>query len=249
MKKRRYLLISDIHSNEEALKAVLSSVARRKYESVICLGDVIGYGGSPNRVTEKIRKIPNLRIIRGNHDKVMLDDNFMFNFNNSAKIAITWTKNVLSKQNLEFIKSLPKGPIEVEKGILICHGAPFDEDYYIFSDYDAYQVFENYDFDVCFFGHTHYPCMFIYSNEGIIYKSLRGEYFEEVLNKNLRYMINPGSVGQPRDRNPLASYAEYYVETRKFVLKRVPYDIEKAYQKIKKANLPESLGARLRLGT
>lgn len=248
-KRRRYLIISDIHSNEEALSAVLRTIARRSYEAILCLGDIIGYGASPNKVTTKIRKLPNLKIVRGNHDKVMANQSFMANFNNSARTAIIWTQANLDKTNLEFIASLPKGPLEIEKGLIICHGSPFDEDYYLFSEFDAYQVFERDNFNICFFGHTHFPGIFIQTESGITFKNLRGDYHEEVLKKEFRYLINPGSIGQPRDRNPLASFAEYYPETRRFVLKRVPYDIEKAAQKIIKANLPENLAHRLKFGT
>ncbi|MFB3851473.1 MAG: metallophosphoesterase [Acidobacteriota bacterium] len=248
-KRRRYLIISDIHANEEALSAVLRSVSRRRYEAIICLGDLIGYGASPNKVTERIRKLDNLKIIRGNHDKVMENEVYMSNFNNSAKIAVKWTKENLEKNNLEYIASLPKGPLEIEEGVIMCHGSPIDEDYYLFSEFDAYQVFERFNFNICFFGHTHYPCIFAQTEAGIVFKNLRGDYYEEVLKKDCRYLINPGSIGQPRDRNPLASFAEYYPETRRFVLRRIPYDINKAAQKILKAKLPENLAHRLRLGT
>jgi len=248
-KRKRYLIISDIHSNEEAFFAVLRTIARRRYEAILCLGDIIGYGASPNKVTTKVRKLPGLKIIRGNHDKVMANESHMANFNNSAKTAIMWTKTILNRENLEYISSLPKGPLEIEKGLIICHGSPFDEDYYLFSEFDAYQVFERRDFNICFFGHTHFPCIFVQTNSGIIFKNLRGDYHEEILKKEYRYLINPGSIGQPRDRNPQASFAEYYPETRRFVLRRIPYDIEKAAQKIIKAKLPENLANRLRLGT
>ncbi|MCX7829771.1 MAG: metallophosphatase family protein [Acidobacteria bacterium] len=248
-KKRRYLIISDIHANEEAFNAVLRTVARRRYEAVLCLGDIIGYGASPNKVTSKVKKLNNLKIIRGNHDKVMENEAYMANFNNSAKIAVMWTKNNLEKSNLEYIASLPKGPLEIEEGTIICHGSPFDEDYYLFSEFDAYQVFERFNFDICFFGHTHFPCLFIQTETGIIFKNLRGDYYEEVLKKGYRYLINPGSIGQPRDRNPQASFAEYYPETKRFVLRRIPYDIDKSAQKILKAKLPENLANRLRNGT
>jgi predicted phosphodiesterase len=247
--KRRYLVISDIHSNEEALSTVLRCVSRRRYDGVLCLGDVVGYGAGPNPVTLKIRNMKEIRIVRGNHDKAVADASSMHSFNNSAKTAAQWTKKQLSKANFNFISSLPKGPVEVEKGLLICHGSPLDEDYYLFSEFDAYQVFENAEFKVCFFGHTHYPCIFKQSPDGISFSYLRGESHEEVLDKNSRYLINPGSVGQPRDRNPFTSFAEYYPESRRFIFRRLSYDIEKAASKILKAGLPENLGARLRVGT
>ncbi len=249
MVRRRYLLISDIHSNEEALSAVLRAVARKKYDSVLCLGDLVGYGGSPNQVIRRIQKIKNLKIVRGNHDKAVIDSSLMANFNNSAKVAVKWTISTLTKENLNYLKKLSKGPMEIEKGLIVCHGSPIDEDYYLFSEFDAYQAFESFNFDVCFFGHTHYPCMFSLTEKGVVFSHLRGNYYEETLKKGVRYLINPGSVGQPRDRNPQSSFAEYYPETRKFVFRRIDYDIEKAKRKILKENLPESLANRLEIGS
>jgi len=247
--KKRYLILSDIHSNEEALSAVLRCLARRRYDGILCLGDLVGYGASVNPVVHRIKCMKEIRIVRGNHDKAVADTASMHSFNNSAKTAAMWTRKHLSKANLSFISSLPKGPVEVEKGLMICHGSPADEDYYLFSEFDAYQVFENFDFNVCFFGHTHYPCIFKQNREGVTFSYLRGELQEEILEKDARYLINPGSVGQPRDRNPLSAFAEYYPETRRFVFRRVPYDIEKSSAKILKAGLPENLASRLRVGT
>lgn len=249
MAKKRYLILSDIHSNEEALGAVLRCVARRRYDGVLCLGDLVGYGASPNPVVHKIKGMKELRIVRGNHDKAVADTAATQSFNNSAKTAAMWTRKHLTKANLNYVSSLPKGPVEVDKGLLICHGSPLDEDYYLFSEFDAYQVFENAAFRVCFFGHTHYPCVFKQNRDGITFSYLRGELHEEVLEKDARYLINPGSVGQPRDRNPFSAFAEYYPETRRFIFRRVAYDIDKSAAKIMKAGLPENLGARLRVGT
>ena len=249
MAKKRFLIFSDIHSNEEALSAVMRTVSRRRYDSVLCLGDLVGYGASPNSVATRVRKIQNLKIVRGNHDKVIADPSLMTNFNNSAKTAVIWTKSRLNKTNYDYVSSIPKGPLEIEKGIFICHGSPLDEDYYLFSEFDAYQVFERFEFNICFFGHTHYPCIFKQAKEGVTFSYLRGDYHEEILRKDSRYLVNPGSVGQPRDRNPYATFAEFYPETRRFIFRRVPYDIEKAAQKILKAKLPENLASRLRVGT
>lgn len=249
MAKKRYLILSDIHSNEEALGAVLRCVSRRRYDGVLCLGDLVGYGANPNQVVHKIRYMKDVKVVRGNHDKAIADASSMQSFNNSAKTAAMWTRKHLSKGNLNYVSALPKGPLEIDAGLLICHGSPLDEDYYLFSEFDAYQVFENAAFRVCFFGHTHYPCIFKQNKDGITFNYLRGELHEEVLEKDARYLINPGSVGQPRDRNPFSAFAEYYPETRRFIFRRVAYDIEKASVKILKAKLPENLAARIKVGT
>ncbi len=249
MANRRYLIISDIHSNMEALSAVLRAVSRRRYDKVICLGDLVGYGANPDVVVNRLRKIPRMVIVRGNHDKVAAGLATSENFNSAAKRSAEWTASKLSKENLGFLRRLPQGPVNLGEGITICHGTIVDEDAYLFSDYDAYEIFKSCDFEVCFFGHSHYPCAFKQLNGVIEFLQFKGDSPEIILEKGARILINPGSVGQPRDRNPLASFGEYYPESRRFVLKRISYCVEKARMKIIKAGLPENLGNRLLAGT
>ncbi len=249
MANRRFLIISDVHANMEALSAVLRAVSRRRYDKAICLGDLVGYGANPDGVVSRLRKIPRMVIVRGNHDKVAAGLASPENFNAAAKRSAEWTASKLSKENLAFLRRLPQGPVELGEGITICHGTMVDEDAYLFSDYDAYEIFKCCAFDVCFFGHSHYPCAFKQAGGSIEFIQLRGESHELILEKGARILINPGSVGQPRDRNPLASFGEYYPDSRRFVLKRVSYAMEKARMKIIKAGLPENLGNRLLAGT
>jgi diadenosine tetraphosphatase ApaH/serine/threonine PP2A family protein phosphatase len=155
----------------------------------------------------------------------------------------------LTKPNREFLSRLPKGPREVLPGVWIAHGSFVDEDTYMFSDFDAYQAFETGSFKVCFFGHTHYPIVFVQTAAGIDAVPLDGSMKELILEPQARYLINPGSVGQPRDRDPRAGFAEFYPESRRVVFYRVDYNAQEAAQKITRSGLPENLGNRLLVGT
>jgi predicted phosphodiesterase len=247
--RKRYLVLSDIHANQQALEAVFRMIRRRRYDAVLCLGDLVGYGANPNPVVSRIRRINNLQIVRGNHDKVCCGLESANNFNSSAKMAAQWTFQHLRRENLDFLVHLPKGPLEIEPGLFIAHGSIPDEDAYLFSDFDAFHVFESSPFQVCFFGHTHFPAVFQQSVAGVEYIPLRGDVVEIQLNPGARYLINPGSVGQPRDRNPKAAFAEFYPNPGRLVVRRIEYDTATAAERIRKAGLPESLANRLALGT
>jgi predicted phosphodiesterase len=247
--KTRYLILSDIHSNLEALEAVFRAVQRRHYDRVLCMGDLVGYGASPNPVVSRLRKTRNLVVVRGNHDKVCCGLEDGSNFNSAARTAALWTLHHLRPENREFLLKMPQGPREVAPGIWIAHGSFTDEDAYLFSDFDAFQSFEAGPFQVCFFGHTHFPSVFKRVEDGVEFCPLKGDAAELLLDPSARYMINPGSVGQPRDRNPKASFAEYYPDSRRLVLRRVAYDVAGAGAKIKRAGLPENLANRLAVGT
>lgn len=249
MPRRRYLILSDIHANLEALSAVLRSVVRRRYDAVFCLGDLVGYGASPDVVVARVRRLPGLVAVRGNHDKVVAGHSSAENFNLSARKAAEWTASRLSRESLAFLRGLPQGPVHPVDGILLCHGSVTDEDAYLFSDYDAQESFHAARFQVGFFGHTHFPCVFRQGPDGVDFAPLKGESVELELDPASRYLINPGSVGQPRDRNPMASYAEYYPDTHRLVLRRLAYDTTFSREKILKAKLPENLGNRLLVGT
>jgi predicted phosphodiesterase len=245
----RYLILSDIHSNDEALSAVLARVQRRKYDRIAILGDFVGYGADPNSVIEKVARIRKRKaMIRGNHDKVVCGFDAGELFNPIALKAARWTTERLSPSNLRFLEQLPIGPIDVDGAFVICHGSPRDEDAYIFSDYDAYLNFTFSDASVCFFGHSHIPSMFTLRPHGIRVDVVRGKRVRIRLRKGYRYLINPGSIGQPRDRDPDASFAFYDSTEHAVTFERVRYDVEKARDKIRSAGLPGMLGDRLRMG-
>jgi predicted phosphodiesterase len=246
---QRYLLLSDVHSNLEALEAVLRTVRRRRYDAVLCMGDLVGYGANPEQVLGRVRKMPRLTIVRGNHDKVCCGLERGEDFNASARASAQWTASRLRPESREHLRSLPKGPASVAPDTVICHGSVTHEDRYLFSDFDAYEAFEYAEFRICFFGHTHIPCVFQKNDRGIEVWPLKGDLVEVSLDPGSRYLINPGSVGQPRDRTPKASFGEFYPESNRFVLRRVEYDVEKAARKILRAGLPPNLANRLKVGS
>ncbi len=248
MAKTRYLILSDIHANQEALEAVLRAVSRRSYDAVLCMGDLVGYGASPNPVVRRLRQFKHLVAVRGNHDKVCSGIEDGHNFNTAARQAALWTLKKLRPENRTFLLELPKGPREAAPGLWIAHGSIPEEDAYLFSDFDAYQVFEAHPFRVCFFGHTHFPMAFRHAGTGIELLPVKGDEFELEVDPAFRYLINPGSVGQPRDRNPKASFAEYSPGNGRLVVRRVPYDVASAAARIKRAGLPDNLANRLALG-
>ena len=245
----RYLILSDIHSNDEALAAVLARVRRKKFDKVVVLGDFVGYGANPNQVVERIRKIKREKImIRGNHDKVVVRAETGDLFNSVALEAARWTENRLTSSSRKYIESLPMGPMLVDGDFAVCHGSPLDEDAYIFSDIDAYLNFQQGAWKVCFFGHSHIPSVFTLERHAIRVEVVRGERNKLALDPRKRYLINPGSIGQPRDRNPHAAYAIFDAKERLVFFDRVSYDVGRAREKILRAGLPAMLGERLPLG-
>jgi predicted phosphodiesterase len=244
----RYLILSDIHANWEALEAVLAD-ARRKYDSIVCLGDVVGYGADPDVVTEWVRQNAAVTI-RGNHDKACAGLEDLEWFNPVARLSALWTMQSTKPQNIAWLGKLPKGPAQVN-GFQIMHGSPLDEDEYLISDQDARQVAPYMDTAVCCFGHTHLQGGFLAHRNGIRRLSKPApEYADLALQLDLdsQYLINPGSVGQPRDNDPRAAYAIYNPAQRLITYHRVPYDIEGAQRKIRAAGLPDVLAMRLEVG-
>ena len=245
----RYLILSDMHANWHAFEAVLRRARRKRFDAVLVLGDLVGYGAAPNQVVEAVRRLgPRLFTVRGNHDKVVSGIDTGANFNQTALAAAQWTATRLTPANLRYVRELPQGPVQIEPGLAICHGSPLDEDTYVFSDVDAWEIFSNFPMPVTFFGHTHIPSLFSLEGRMLGVRALRGRTGTVHLQPNGRYLVNPGSIGQPRDRDPRASYMTYDSERRIVRWHRVEYPIEEAQRRIRKAGLPGSLADRLALG-
>jgi len=244
----RYLILSDIHSNKEALGAVLSFMRRKPWDKAVFLGDLVGYGANPNQAVDTLRSLKPFVGIRGNHDKVCsgLEDGELFN--RIALEAAMWTRKKLTRTNLQWLRGLPEGPVLVDDTFAIAHGTPIDEDAYIFGEIEALNVFRNTTFPICFFGHSHFPVIFALSPDAITTVLTVAPSFRFRLREGVRYLINPGSIGQPRDGNPLASFALYDSETRMVSIHRIPYRVVDAQQKILKAGLPRPLADRLAIG-
>jgi len=243
-----YLIFTDIHGNLEAFLAVLRFIQKRKIDHYVFLGDLVGYGASPNEIVQKVRAFKPLSIIRGNHDKAVCGLDSIQTFNPIAASAIHWSRENILKKNLDFLCSLKKGPVIIDDHIMLCHGAPFDEDHYIFGEFDAAEAFTHITTPLCFFGHTHFPFIYFEKDNQIDGNFLQENSSELKLEKGVKYLINPGSVGQPRDRNSRAAFAIYDSSARKIKFFRIEYDIKEAQRKIRAAGLPAALAERLNLG-
>lgn len=243
----RYLVLSDIHANLEALEAVLRN-ARDLWDRVVVLGDLVGYGADPDAVVEAIMGLSPVAVIRGNHDKAASGVEDASNFNPAARAAALWTTNALTDGHRAFLRDLPAGPLLVDETIEICHGSPFDEDFYIFDGDDAWRALESTRANLCFFGHTHVALAFLRS--GNVFEAVVPDTAETVIQvqNGRRLLVNPGSVGQPRDGDPRAAYALYDSGQGVVTLRRVAYAVERAQQKILAAGLPRALAQRLATG-
>jgi diadenosine tetraphosphatase ApaH/serine/threonine PP2A family protein phosphatase len=243
-----YLVLSDIHANLDALDAVLSSV-EGQWDRLLVLGDLVGYGGEPNGVIERIRTLDPLVVIRGNHDKAACGIDDASNFNQIAKYAALWTGEVLTADNREYLRALPSGPVMIDERVEICHGSPFDEDHYIFDGDDAERAVEASERQLCLFGHTHLPVVFKTYGYGFDGFVPEGDAPVRIaLESGLRYLVNPGSVGQPRDGDARAAFALYWPDIFTLELRRVPYAVDAAQRRIITAGLPASLASRLAVG-
>jgi diadenosine tetraphosphatase ApaH/serine/threonine PP2A family protein phosphatase len=253
----RLLLISDIHANLEALEACLA--AAPTHDRVVNLGDVVGYNASPNEVCERVIAM-GAPVVRGNHDRACSGMTDIKEFNPVAAISAYWTRTALTPEHLEWLRELPQGPMRINRipGVEFVHGSPLDEDEYLLTTATAD---DNLDLPghapLIFFGHTHIQGGFI--GEGgesrpfrPAYDSMEGAVeYTMWLTPGERYLINPGSIGQPRDSDWRSAFALYETNggpLSSVTFYRIPYDIEKAQQHILSAQLPERLAARLKLG-
>lgn len=247
----RYLIIADMHGNWDALVTVFEDAGTQGYDQVLVLGDLVGYGATPNEIVEEIGRIERpVHVIRGNHDKVVAGIDDGLNFNPTALEAARWTTEALTEANLSFVRNLPQGPVRVQDGLLVCHGSLLDEDEYLLAALDAVESLHSVEDHLVFFGHTHIPSKFAYREEdgNVDVAVLEGEEVIVPLEEGVRYMLNPGSVGQPRDRDPRAGYMIYDTDTERVTLRRLEYPIEQAQERIRAAGLPDILADRLAIG-
>jgi diadenosine tetraphosphatase ApaH/serine/threonine PP2A family protein phosphatase len=251
----RYLILSDIHANLEALEAVLDAAPDGTWDHAVVLGDLVGYGASPNQVIELVRELNPIAVIRGNHDKAACGIEDGSNFNHVARVAALWTSESLTADNREYLRALPMGPVTIDDQVEICHGSPFDEDHYIFDTEDARRALDAGERLLCLFGHTHLPVIFRHIQrsqpEGDMYDGFLPDGSADsllALEPDVRYMVNPGSVGQPRDGDPRAAFAIFDSTGPEVTLRRVHYPVDAAQRRIIGAGLPASLANRLAVG-
>lgn len=245
----RLLILSDIHANVDAFDAVLAAAPRDTWERAVVLGDLVGYGAEPNAVIERVLALEPLSVIRGNHDKAVCRLSEAGDFNHVARTAAMWTAATLTPEHKMYLERLPAGPMSIDDGLEICHGAPFDEDHYVFDFADAARALDAAARPLCLFGHTHLPVIYRRTAEGDAGTIPQGDAdLTLTLSPQARYLVNPGAVGQPRDGDPRAAFALYDSEAGTLTLRRVEYPVELAQRRIFDAGLPASLAHRLALG-
>jgi diadenosine tetraphosphatase ApaH/serine/threonine PP2A family protein phosphatase len=231
----RIAIISDIHSNFEALASAISQIDALYVDEIFCLGDIIGYGPYPNECMNLVRERCTA-VVKGNHDSGLTGETPLAHFNQYGRSAITWTQKQISGDNLKYLKELPL--VSVQDDVTLVHASPLKPEMwtYVIAWPDAQECFKAFETSLCFIGHTHVP---VIVGEDSSINSFR---------KGSRYLINVGSIGQPRDGNPYASFG--LLDTEKWIYEniRVAYDVEKTADAISRAKLPEFLGKRLFLG-
>lgn len=237
----RVLVISDIHANLTALEAVLQDAGA--YDAVWCLGDIVGYGPDPNQCIERVGGLPNLICLIGNHDAAALGQIDLESFNHEARLSAYWSRSVLTEENLQFLRGLHDKVIVDQ--VTLTHGSPRNPVWeYLLDSYSAAVNFTYFDTQLCFVGHTHLPIIYFAPNGKA---HIEWQIVQELQPIQLRHraILNPGSVGQPRDHDPRASYAIFYPGENVWEPHRVEYDIESVKERIYQAGLPHRHGLRL----
>lgn len=240
----RTAVISDIHSNWEALRAVWARIMELDCDEFFCLGDIVGYGARPVECLNHLIEF-GATCIQGNHDALVADGSLGLNFNEHSLKAVEHNRLLLNSQHLEFLNALPTR-LEPQPGVILAHGSPDDRDRYLLYRQDFRQVsaalYRDGGPGLCFFGHTHVTMSF--DGDGFISK----DKTKVLVDKLDMMLFNPGSVGQPRDGDPRASFLYWDKEENTINFERVEYDVEKTREEILAAGLPERLGDRLRAG-
>ncbi len=240
----KILIISDIHANLTALEAVLKDAG--DVDAAWCLGDTIGYGPDPNECIELVKNLPSLVCLQGNHDKAAIGGMDTSAFNPKAQAAVRWTQTVLTSASKSYLEKLPS-TIEVD-GVTLAHGSPRQPIWeYIMDVHTATMNFDYFKTDICFVGHTHFPVVFaLDANKNSVKAQILLDGEEVSISE--RVILNPGSVGQPRDEDNRAAYAIFDIENMTWKSHRVSYDIQAVQARMKKAGLPEAHIQRLQLG-
>ena len=245
----RYLILSDIHANATALEAALAA-AQGRWDRVACLGDLVGYGPDPDEVVDRVRGL-NATAIRGNHDRAGCGLADAEDFNPIARAAALWTREQLRPDNLAYLRELPPGPLEMD-GISLIHGAARDEDEYVVAPGQALACLLEAPSLVNFFGHTHLQGGFSFCDNRLEVCQPRtpagASFFALHIEPDTRYLLNPGSVGQPRDGDARAAFAISDLEHSVVEFWRAPYEVAAVQKRMKDAGLHESLALRLALG-
>lgn len=240
----RVLVISDIHANLVALETVLEHAGQ--VDAVWCLGDMVGYGPHPNECIQRLQQLPNLICLLGNHDAAALDQLDLDTFNHEARLSVEWMQSILTPQSLEFLSQCP--PQLTNGQVTLVHGSPRHPTYeYLLDTRSATENFHYFDTNFCFVGHTHLPVMF-QIGDGDYMAGLSIPPVNFVIDLQPRTIINPGSVGQPRDRDPRAAYAIFDTEHHTWHYHRVAYDIPAVQQEMQSLGLPERHILRLEGG-
>lgn len=243
----RYAVISDIHSNLESLKKWLEVIPDYEIEKVICLGDLVGYNANPDECVKIISMLKNVEVIRGNHDRVLISKEYN-EFSDHARDAIIWSIKNTNSETKDYIKNLTIGPKIIDEKFAICHGSLIDEDVYLFTPgntkYD-FQVMKDTAINIAFFGHTHWQTIFRMNKDGKVDVVKRQKM---KLDTEEYYLINPGSIGQPRDRDPRASFLVFDSDANEIQIVRYNYSFQVTQKKVLEKKLPSFLAERLAFG-
>jgi diadenosine tetraphosphatase ApaH/serine/threonine PP2A family protein phosphatase len=241
---KRVLILSDIHANLSALNAVLNRAG--SFNEAWCLGDLVGYGPDPNECIDVIRNLPGLTCVLGNHDAAAIGQINLETFNYDARKSIRWQRDQLTTSSVEFLSNLPEK--QVVDQVTLVHGSPRNPIWeYLLDIYSASENFDYFNTPLCFVGHTHIPIGYIASEDGKTLDWAMPGLSEQVILSS-RAILNPGSVGQPRDHDSRACYAIFYPEISQWELNRVEYDIHSVQARIQTAGLPSRHAIRISEG-
>ena len=241
----RYLFFSDIHSNLEALEAILADARNRGFEEAICLGDIVGYGANPDECVQVVANMPDTSAVLGNHDAAAIDPGEQEFLNPVAQAGVKYAEAHLTPESIAYLGTLPL-IIESDNDFIASHASPYKPGdwVYVLEPNEAVDAFRVMAHPVAFVGHTHFPIL--HDSKGRVTPIVAGEQVK--INPSEKCIINVGSVGQPRDGDPRAAYVIFDDETKVAEVFRVEYDVDTATQKILDAGLPPMLADRIRRG-